>query len=120
MPAWRAVRLPPPPAVHASRGAAPDPGAALALQMDMAWRTAGGPAARASGEARGLETGAVPAGPGASRAHQAAGAEAALPGQRVPAPLVMALHPAVVESLVQDVLRRAEKRMRIERERRGL
>jgi hypothetical protein len=52
--------------------------------------------------------------------HPAGGAGAPPATQRSHQPVVTLLDPAVAERLVEDVLRRAEQRMRIGRERRGL
>jgi hypothetical protein len=96
--------------------------AALALRTDLVWRAGAhgaGQAARGGAPAPAAATHFAAGPAGASPAHAAPGAAApaAQPGR---AAAGAALDPAVAERLVQDVLRRAEQRQRIERERRGL
>jgi hypothetical protein len=110
----------------APKGPAPQnmvaaPAAAMALRLDMAWRATSAfaaSAAQAGGEPRRPETGAAAFRP--EHPHPAGGAGAPPATQRSHQPVVTLLDPAVAERLVEDVLRRAEQRMRIGRERRGL
>jgi hypothetical protein len=97
--------------------------ATMALRLDMTWRASAPVAGRAEhrdDEPRRPGTGAAAVRPDLPRPHPAAGAGAPPPEPRVRPPAGMTLDPAVAERLVEDVLRRAEQRMRIERERRGL
>jgi hypothetical protein len=120
LPVATAWARPMPPSPGGGAGAATG-AATLALRTDMAWRaTAPDPGQPAGGATSGAPAHAVTGPAGALPGLPAPGAAAPSLAQPGRAPAGAPLDPALVERLVDDVLRRAEQRLRTDRERRGL
>jgi hypothetical protein len=109
-----------PGAAPAARAVAPTPGVQWSRFPDLVWSatrwTSAGAPVPVPAAAASVWPGRLPR----SAPQPETAVETALPAASAPAARITALDPALVDRLTDDVIRRVERRVRIERERRGI
>lgn len=109
-----------PGAAPAARAVAPTPGAQWSRVPDLIWSAARGISAGAARPVPAAAASVWPGRPPRPAPEPGTAVETSLPAASAAATRITSLDPALVDRLTDDVIRRVERRVRIERERRGI